>query len=91
MFLDLDRFKVVNDTLGHAMGDRLLQSVTTRLCGCIREGDTLPVWGDEFTLCSRKLRTARMPEGSPEKKIIQELREPFTLGEHEVFVGGALA
>ncbi|WP_250657555.1 EAL domain-containing protein [Alkalimarinus coralli] len=87
MFLDLDRFKIVNDTLGHAMGDRLLQSVSMRLENCLREGDTLSRFGgDEFTLllpdisskeCARKIA----------RKVINVLKEPFMLGEHEVFVG----
>lgn len=87
MFLDLDRFKVVNDTLGHAMGDRLLQSVAMRLESCIRKGDTLSRFGgDEFTLllpAIDNLEDAR----TIAKKVIDILKEPFTLGEHEVFVG----
>jgi diguanylate cyclase (GGDEF)-like protein/PAS domain S-box-containing protein len=51
MFLDLDRFKIVNDTLGHAMGDRILQKSATRIKRCIRVGETLSRWGgDEFVL-----------------------------------------
>ncbi|TVP58761.1 MAG: EAL domain-containing protein [Halomonadaceae bacterium] len=87
MFLDLDRFKVINDTLGHAMGDRLLQAVTRRLEGCLRQGDTLSRFGgDEFTLLLPAI-------GTPEDartialKLIAALKPPFQLGEHEAFVG----
>ncbi len=49
MFLDLDRFKEVNDTLGHAVGDLLLQSVVQRFVSCLRQTDVLARWGgDEF-------------------------------------------
>ncbi|MCH8497069.1 MAG: EAL domain-containing protein [Marinobacter sp.] len=87
MFLDLDRFKLVNDTLGHAMGDQLLQAVTQRLESCLRRGDTLSRFGgDEFTLLLPAIN------GSDDakliaKKLIKALKPPFQLGEHEVFVG----
>ena len=87
MFLDLDRFKVVNDTLGHAMGDRLLQSVALRLESCVRKCDTLSRFGgDEFTLL---LPSISSPEDARTiaKKVISTLKAPFDLGEHEVFVG----
>lgn len=87
MFLDLDRFKVINDTLGHAMGDRLLQAVTRRLESCLRKGDTLSRFGgDEFTL----LLPAISCEDDAKQianKLIDALNSPFQLGEHEVFVG----
>lgn len=87
MFLDLDRFKVVNDTLGHAMGDRLLQAVAQRLESCLRKGDTLSRFGgDEFTL----LLPAIAGEEDARKiarKLIHCLKAPFKLGDHEVFVG----
>lgn len=87
MFLDLDRFKVINDTLGHAMGDRLLQAVTHRLERCLRKGDTLSRFGgDEFTLLLPSIRSHEDARQIA-KKLIKALRSPFQLGEHEVFVG----
>jgi diguanylate cyclase (GGDEF)-like protein/PAS domain S-box-containing protein len=87
MFLDLDRFKVINDTLGHAMGDRLLQAVTHRLERCLRKGDTLSRFGgDEFTLLLPSINNHEDAR-QISKKLIKALREPFQLGNHEVFVG----
>ncbi len=87
MFLDLDRFKVVNDTLGHAMGDRLLQAVTHRLEKCLRRGDTLSRFGsDEFTLLLPSIH-GHEDVKSIARKLIQALKAPFQLGDHEVFVG----
>lgn len=87
MFLDLDRFKVINDTLGHAMGDRLLQAVTQRLERCLRKGDTLSRFGgDEFTLLLPSIHNHEDARQIA-RKLIKALRAPFQLGEHEVFVG----
>ena len=87
MFLDLDRFKIVNDTLGHAMGDSLLQSVALRLENCVRKCDTLSRFGgDEFTLLLPSISSAEDAR-TIAKKVISTLKEPFMLGEHEVFVG----
>jgi diguanylate cyclase (GGDEF)-like protein/PAS domain S-box-containing protein len=77
MFLDLDRFKVVNDSLGHVVGDQLLQSVANRLGKCVREGDTLArLGGDEFTLL---LPQINHPEDAANtaKKILNVLSRPF--------------
>ena len=87
MFLDLDRFKIINDTLGHAMGDRLLQAVTQRLESCLRKGDTLSRFGgDEFTLLLPSIHSHE-DASQIARKLIKTLKAPFLLGEHEVFVG----
>ncbi|MBO6657677.1 MAG: EAL domain-containing protein [Pseudomonadales bacterium] len=90
MFLDLDRFKWVNDTLGHTTGDRLLQSVSQRLESCLRKGDTLARFGgDEFALIlpsvNHEQDAAKIAE-----KVLEELREPFSVDEHELYVTSSI-
>jgi len=83
MFFDLDRFKVVNDSLGHVVGDQLLQSVANRLGKCVRLGDTLArLGGDEFTLL---LPHISHPDDAANtaKKILQVLSRPFFIGGQE--------
>ena len=83
MFLDLDRFKVVNDTAGHTEGDRLLQSASERLWGLIREGDTVArVGGDEFAIL---LSGISQVEGAVavSKRILKDFRRPWVLDGHE--------
>jgi len=90
MFLDLDRFKVVNDTLGHTTGDRLLRAVSARLKGCIRRGDTLARFGgDEFCLLLPEVRSSEDVEGIAQK-ILDRLQTPFLVDEHELFVGASI-
>ncbi|MEM7100756.1 MAG: EAL domain-containing protein [Pseudomonadota bacterium] len=90
MFLDLDRFKLVNDTLGHSMGDRLLKAVATRLQSCLRKGDTLSRFGgDEFTLLLPEVRT-RDDVVVISEKILDRLSEPFLIDNHELFVGASI-
>jgi len=86
MFLDLDHFKLINDTLGHLVGDRLLQGVAERLTTCVREGDTVSrIGGDEFTLLfedvARGDDAARLAE-----KILEAVSLPFVVDQHEFYV-----
>ena len=86
MFLDLDRFKLVNDTLGHICGDELLQAVSHRLQDCLREGDTLARFGgDEFTLLLPQIYGPEDAEAIA-KKIITKMRDPFFIEGHELYV-----
>jgi len=90
MFLDLDRFKIVNDTLGHTMGDRLLKAVANRLQGCLRGGDTLSRFGgDEFTLLLPEVRT-RDDVVVIASKVLDKLSAPFVIDGHELFVGASI-
>lgn len=86
IFLDLDRFKLINDTLGHHVGDLLLQAVAQRLSGCIRKCDTLARWGgDEFTIILTELSGSEQAAGVA-RNIIDAFATSFTIGEHELFV-----
>ena len=90
IFLDLDRFKWINDTLGHAMGDRLLQSVSHRLESCIRKGDTLARFGgDEFALI---LPNVNQEEDAQiiAQKILEVFKEPLRIEEHELYVTASI-
>jgi len=85
MFLDLDNFKDINDSLGHVVGDYLLQHVARRLLKCVRDVDTVArIGGDEFTIL--------LPQISDPKEIVLVIqrilnifKEPFTVQEHELY------
>ncbi len=86
-FLDLDRFKQVNDTLGHEAGDLLLKAVTHRLRLCLRESDTLArLGGDEFTLILPAIDSP-VNAANVAEKIIGVLREPFPIMGHTCQIG----
>ncbi|HEU0187345.1 MAG TPA: PAS domain S-box protein [Gallionellaceae bacterium] len=87
MFLDLDRFKAVNDTLGHHIGDLLLQEVAHRTKACVRESDTVArLAGDEFTVLLPHVHTPQDAAVIAEK-IIASLSQPFQLEGHEAHIG----
>jgi len=91
MFLDLDRFKNINDSLGHIIGDELLQQVSNRLKGCIRAGDTLARFGgDEFTLMLPKLHNGRDDASKLADKISNTLKQPFNVDGHELYVSASI-
>lgn len=86
LFLDLDSFKLVNDTMGHDVGDQLLKGIAKRLSGIIRESDTMArIGGDEFTIL---LQDLSFPEdaGKVAEKVISSFNEPFLLDDREFFI-----
>jgi len=90
MFIDLDRFKHINDTLGHAAGDDLLQQVAERLKESVRASDTVGrLGGDEFAIVLSFLATARDAD-VPARKIMARFNEPFRLGQAELFVTASI-
>lgn len=90
MLLDLDRFKPVNDTLGHSVGDQLLKVVAERLHECVREVDTVArMGGDEFTIILEGL-TCEEDITSVAQRITKSLSEPFSLGEHQAVISASI-
>jgi diguanylate cyclase (GGDEF)-like protein len=82
LFIDLDRFKAINDSLGHAAGDRLLCEVADRLRECVRESDTVSRFGgDEFNLMLTQVRNQSDTELIAHK-ILRALRRPFNIEGH---------
>ncbi len=86
LFLDLDHFKHINDSLGHAIGDRLLQSVTNVLTACVRGSDTVSrLGGDEFVILVTEDKYAENAALTADK-ILAALTAPHSIGEHELYV-----
>lgn len=90
LFIDLDDFKVVNDTFGHAGGDALLVAVTDRIRGSVREGDLVArLGGDEFAILTEDdpqlKRSLAMAE-----RLTNDLRAPFVIGEHHISVTASI-
>jgi diguanylate cyclase (GGDEF)-like protein len=90
LFLDLDRFKDINDALGHRVGDRLLRTVAKRLAACVRESDTLArLGGDEFVALLVGVNSA---DGitTVAKKILMLVSEPIYIDDHEIYTTGSI-
>jgi diguanylate cyclase (GGDEF)-like protein/PAS domain S-box-containing protein len=86
LFMDLDRFKHINDSLGHIVGDQLLQAVATRLERCVRESDTVGrQGGDEFVAVLSELDAAENA-GISAAKLLAALALPYHIGPHDVIV-----
>jgi diguanylate cyclase (GGDEF)-like protein/PAS domain S-box-containing protein len=90
LFLDVDRFKHINDSLGHAVGDRLLQSVAQRLVACVRSSDTVSrQGGDEFVILLSEMAHARDAAVIAEK-VLLTLAAPHSIDEHELHITGSI-
>ena len=90
LFLDLDRFKVINDSLGHAVGDKLLIAIAERLNACVRPGDVVArLGGDEFTILLNRsgdtTEVARVAE-----RLQTRISEPFKIDNYEVFTTASI-
>jgi diguanylate cyclase (GGDEF)-like protein/PAS domain S-box-containing protein len=86
LFVDLDRFKTINDSLGHVIGDTLLALVGERLNSCVKQNDTVSrQGGDEFTIILTDI-AGEKEAATTASKIIDVLEEPFTIESHEVFI-----
>lgn len=91
LFLDLDRFKDVNDSLGHAQGDVLLREVAERLCSCVRRRDTVArISGDEFVLLIENIDSEDRRLNIIADRIADQLRTPFQLAGRELLVTGSI-
>jgi diguanylate cyclase (GGDEF)-like protein/PAS domain S-box-containing protein len=90
MFLDLDRFKNINDTLGHAVGDKLLKAVTQRMTHELRKDDLLSRWGgDEFTLILQNLASCTEAKAIAER-LAACLRPPFVIDHQELYITSSI-
>jgi diguanylate cyclase (GGDEF)-like protein/PAS domain S-box-containing protein len=90
LFVDLDRFKHINDSLGHVVGDRLLQSAATRLATCVRSSDTVSrQGGDEFVILLWEVRHTQDAALAAEN-ILRTLRRPHRVDDHEIHITASI-
>lgn len=89
-YIDLDRFKSVNDALGHAVGDALLKSVSARITGLVREGDLVArLGGDEFAIVAQEIRERAFASSLAERLVVS-LSEPYDLEGQKVQIGACV-
>jgi diguanylate cyclase (GGDEF)-like protein len=90
LFLDLDDFKHINDSMGHPTGDKLLQSVAKRLLDCVRESDSVSrQGGDEFVVLLSELQQSE-DAAITAKRMLQAVGEPHRIGEHNLSVSTSI-
>lgn len=90
LFVDLDRFKLINDTLGHHAGDLLLQEVAQRLTSCVRDGDVVArMGGDEFTILLPEIEGLD-DAAEVAQRLLQTLSPPFVISGNELFVSASI-
>lgn len=90
LFLDLDRFKSINDSLGHAIGDQLLREVGERLQSCVRSSDTVArLGGDEYVVLISSLENDHAV-GTVVMKILEQLAEPYLIEGHEIYTTSSI-
>ena len=90
LFLDLDRFKQINDTLGHKIGDRLLQDIALRLKSCVRDTDTVSRHGgDAFALLLQEVSDS-MDAARTAAQILKSITEPYSIEGHEIHISASI-
>jgi diguanylate cyclase (GGDEF)-like protein len=90
LFVDLDKFKPVNDTFGHQIGDQLLVAVAQRMLACVRAEDAISRYGgDEFTLLLQGLQGTEDVEHTV-ARLLESLRHPFQLGGHDIRISASI-
>jgi diguanylate cyclase (GGDEF)-like protein len=86
LFIDVDRFKQINDSLGHRFGDALLKAIAGRLLGCARDSDTVVrLGGDEFAILMEFIQTARDAEALAQR-LVETMRQPFLILDRELSI-----
>lgn len=90
LFIDLDKFKTINDSLGHNVGDKVLVEASSRLKRCVRDEDTIArLGGDEFTIILQGVKNIH-DISNISQKIVNEMREPVIVKEHSLYISASI-